>query len=287
MVKKALSGLALGIMVVNLPLAFEPDWAVQIGAGWARSAEGARIERQEATVHLETGSKVYGWLDLPFVGWSLPAGSTGSAWGPIGFRRQRQGISESEVGLRGAPLGTESSSRPERGTIARTGLGDVRVGAGVTLSGGGVRLHRLDLTIEGKAPTANSEDGLGTGVWDFRIALAGERQFWASRLWVEGGWNHLGDPVGVELKDVPDLAVGWEKELPGGSSMAGIWAWTSPETLAGEGRRNQVGLRFRRTVGAAWSISVGFGLGAPAESFTVLWTWHPAARSRPAWRERR
>src|SRR5262245_25228730 len=64
----------------------------------------------------------------------------------------------------------------------QTGLGDVRIEIMGELAGGGARLFRLAAELDAKAPTADADRRLGTGRWDARIGLLGERRFWSATL---------------------------------------------------------------------------------------------------------
>jgi hypothetical protein len=146
-----------------------------------------------------------------------------------------------------------------------SGLGDLRLEAAVPLAGGGARRHRLDGELGVKAPTADEERNLGTGEWDARAGLSGEYALWNATLFGGVGWNHLGRPPGVEVRDVPDALLGIESEpLARGLRVAG---W-----LEGHGAvSDRIGTRLAVAAGVggsgrrAWRLVVRAGLTPDSE----------------------
>jgi len=93
-----------------------------------------------------------------------------------------------------------AAGRPD--TESSSGLGDVRMGASY-----GFQLARpgpwpyIELAAEAKAPTADEDEGLGTGEWDATVELAVSRSFGGFTPFAVGARRFQGDPPGLDLND--------------------------------------------------------------------------------------
>jgi hypothetical protein len=183
------------------------------------------------------------------------SGGSGSGSGPGG-----PGDSTGPPGEPATGVGTEERS---------SGVGDLRLGVEQTLLGGGGRLFRLDAEFGVKVPTADEEEYLGSGEWDYRIGLGSEYQLWTGKLFAGAGWNRLGDPAWTVLEDVLDAYVGMASDpLAGGLVVAG-WLEGNQEVLAGAGDRTAVGLSLRGSGRLRWGFELTAGLGGSAEDLSV------------------
>ena len=150
-----------------------------------------------------------------------------------------------------------------------TGLGDVRLGGYFRLLGGGVKIFRLDTGLELKAPTADEEEYLGTGEWDYRAVLSGEYRFWTASVFGTVGWNMLGDPAWAELNDVFDMIVGVDSEPILDRLIVSGWLEGSQEVIDGTGNRSAIGIGLRSTGRWRWRVLATAGLSGAAEDFGV------------------
>lgn len=150
-----------------------------------------------------------------------------------------------------------------------SGVGDMRLGGFVRLLGGGAKVYRLDTGFEVKAPTADAEQYLGTGEWDYRATLSGEYRFWTANTFGTLGWNQLGDPAWVELNDALDLIVGAESEPLWDRIILTGWVEGSQEVVDETGDRTALGLGIRSTGYWRWRLMATAGLGGAAEDFSV------------------
>jgi hypothetical protein len=151
-----------------------------------------------------------------------------------------------------------------------TGLGDVRLAVEQDLSGGGARLHRVAGAVEVKAPTADEERRLGSGEWDGRVGLLGERRTWSATFFWGAGWNLLGDPPGVELDDAPDGYLGVESEPWRGRVRGALWIEGHGEVAPEAGARAAVGVGLRGAGRRGWRVAGTVGLTDAAEDFRLL-----------------
>jgi hypothetical protein len=174
----------------------------------------------------------------------------------------------------------------------QTGLGDVRLEAQGELAGGGARLYRLAAELDVKAPTADEERGLGTGEWDARLGLLGERRFWSATLFGGAGYSRLGDPRRLELRDVPDGFLGIESE-PWHELRAAAWIEGHGAVLAGAEARSALGIGVRRSGRTPWRLVATVGLTGAEEEIgflfgvSVLDAADGGSWGRPAGRRRR
>ncbi len=150
-----------------------------------------------------------------------------------------------------------------------TGLGDVRVEIMSELAGGGARLYRLAAELDAKAPTADADRRLGTGRWDARIGLLGERRFWSATLFGGAGFNRLGDPRQLELRDVPDGYLGIESE-PWREMRGAVWIEGYGAVVAGAEARSALGLGVRGSGRWPWRLSATVGLTGAEEEIGFL-----------------
>jgi hypothetical protein len=150
-----------------------------------------------------------------------------------------------------------------------SGLGDLRIEAQADLAGGGARLYHWMAELDVKAPTADVEEGLGTGEWDARIGLVGERRFWSATLFGGAGYSRLGDLRKVELRDVPDAFVGVESE-PWWGLRAALWIEGQSAVLAGQEARSAVGFGLRSSGHRPWRLVATVGLTGSEEEIGLL-----------------
>jgi len=173
----------------------------------------------------------------------------------------------------------------------QTGLGDVRLEVQRDFAGGGARLFRLAAELAVKAPTADEDRGLGTGRWDARVGLLGERRFWSATLFGGAGYNRLGDPRQIELRDVPDGFVGVESE-PWHELRAAAWIEGHGAVVKGSPARSALGVGVRRSGLAQWRLVGTVGLSGAEEEVGFLFgvsvsgTPEGGSGSRPAGRRR-
>jgi hypothetical protein len=151
-----------------------------------------------------------------------------------------------------------------------SGLGDVRLGVERDLGGGGARLFRVAAAAEVKAPTADADRRLGSGEWDARMGLLGERRTWSATVFWGLGWNRLGDPRGVELADAPDGYLGVESEPWRGRVRGAAWIEAHGEVAPDAGPRAALGLGLRGAGRRPWRLAGTIGLTDGAEDFRVL-----------------
>lgn len=167
------------------------------------------------------------------------------------------------------PAEARLPAEPEVRRRTASGIGDLRAGFGYRLSGGGSQLHRIDLGLEAKVPTADETDGLGTGEWDLRLGASGQYRLWSASLFAGGGWTTYGDPPGLRLEDGLDLYAGVESQPFAGLLVASIWLSTAQELVAGAGARSTLGLELSGAGRIGWLVRLTAGLGGPGSDHSV------------------
>jgi hypothetical protein len=162
-----------------------------------------------------------------------------------------------------------------------SGLGDLRVAGSFDVVGGGVKLFRMETNVEVKIPTADEEQGLGTGEWDLRVGLAGEYRFWPVTAYGGVGWTRFGDPEWVELNDVVDAYAGVEGDAFRGRIIVSGWIDACPEVVEYRGPETIAGLEFRSLGRYRWRVGFTAGLGGYDEYGVVLgYSFQTGAASR-------
>jgi hypothetical protein len=151
-----------------------------------------------------------------------------------------------------------------------TGAGDLRLAATRSLAGGGVKLFRVDVGAQVKAPTADEEEGFGTGEWDMRAGMSGEYRFWSVSAFGGAGWNRLGDPSWIDLNDGLDAYFGLEGVAFAERVTVAGWIDGYEETVDGVGAAGVVGLEVRGNRRPGWRGAITVGLGGAAEDLRVM-----------------
>ena len=151
-----------------------------------------------------------------------------------------------------------------------SGLGDLRLAGSRRLVGGSAKVFRMDLGAQVKIPTADPDEGLGTGEWDAYLGLTSEYRFWSATGFGGFGWNYLGDPEWQTLNDVVEGYVGVESEPLGGRLILSGWVEGNPEVVEGLGSRAAVGFGLRNLGKMRWRLLTTLGLTDAAQDFTIL-----------------
>ena len=136
--------------------------------------------------------------------------------------------------------------------------------------GGGSKVYRMDLGAQVKIPTADPDEGLGTGEWDAYVGLTSEYRFWSATGFGGLGWNYLGDPEWQTLNDVVEGYVGVESEPLGGRVILSGWVEGNPEVIDGLGSRAALGFGLRSLGKSRWRLLTTIGLTDAAQDFTIL-----------------
>jgi hypothetical protein len=204
-------------------------------------------------------------------------GGNGSGQGTGG-----QGAGGQGNGGPGSLVAGETSPATDTSTVVASGVGDLRVGLTARVLGKPAGLYRLDADVTVKAPTADVDKGLGTGEWDARLGVMGERRFWTFTAFGSVGWSRFGDPAWVDLADSVDFFGGVESEPMGPGLLLSGWIDANSEVVPGAGERMVVGGSLRRNRRNSWRVSVFAGLTEASEDFGVSlgFTWQ-GGTSRP------
>jgi hypothetical protein len=97
------------------------------------------------------------------------------------------------------------------GTTTETGLGDIVAALSYTFYPSWPSLPVLELGGRIKLPTADEDEGLGTGEPDYTVQADVSKRFGAFSPFATLGYRFLGDPSGLELEDgfLASLGVGY------------------------------------------------------------------------------
>jgi len=239
----------------------------------AASAPGTRGRlRADITVGYFTGD--YGHADTtdvsvvsPRLRWSLPRGEIRASFPLLNI------TTSSEVALIGGrPVGTAGGSGPVPDPLPRTleGIGDVRVAGELDLLPGSATRPWVSGTLEVKLPTANEEDGLGTGETDIAAGFRVMQPVGKSWLLLDASYIKVGDTDTYDYEDVVALAAGYSRTV-GASRNTRVHAFVENRTHPIRNRDDRLDLavggsrRFGRDERMRLSASAFIGLSDTAE----------------------
>jgi len=278
--KRAACFLLVFVTVLGTDSATAAIGEIFLTAGYASGSYGTGSDSDVASTRVifNTGDKFQFKADAGWIRVESPYGILPGRTGPVPMRR-RQGNGDPGNGHGPGPQGDNGNQHqppvvgpplPEPEEISASGIGDVYLAFSGRIVGGGAEVFRLDGGIEGKLPTADADEGLGTGEWDARIGLTSEYRFWSATGFAGVGWNYLGDPEWVELNDVVDAYAGVESEPLAGRWILSGWLAGNPEVVSGVGSRGIVGLGVRTTGKWRFRMQATAGFTDGSEDFTVL-----------------
>lgn len=242
-------------------------------AGLASGSYGTGADSDVATTRVvfNTGDKYQFKIDAGWIRVESPFGVLPGPVGPLPMQRRREGdSSENGMGFGNFSEQEPDPPLPEPEEISASGVGDVYLAFSRRILGGGASVFRMDGGLEVKAPTADADEGLGTGEWDTRIGLTSEYRFWSATGFAGLGWNYLGDPAWVELNNVVDAYAGMESEPLGGRVILSSWLAGNPEVVPGVGSRGILGFGLRTTGSWRFRFQATAGLTDGSEDFSVL-----------------
>lgn len=203
------TGLALTAALAFSPLAAaDSGYSLSIGAEYTRGdyGTGGDISLTTVPITLEYAEPRYAWsVTLPYLWVS----------GPGDFVVSGAGMG------RLSPTQTTSPSRTD------SGLGDVRVSGTLRLVEEAAGRPWVALTTRVKFATADETRRLGTGENDYALQL----ELAKSALYGHAGYKILGDPPGVDYRDVWYGAVG--VNFAAGESDGGLELYAEQAQLEG------------------------------------------------------
>lgn len=280
---RALAG-AILLAAIHAPslLAQAPELTLQAGTVAVTGDDRPRSDTEWGLVRLSWGDRIQlrgevAWLRLDGAG-----APTGGGIGPVspetphrtrsgngGGNPAGPGAGPDGSAWRASTQGSEVVTETELEPITVSGWSDLRLSAALRLAGGGTRLHRVELGLAVKLPTADAEEGLSSGETDFRIGLTGEYRFWSLTLFGGAGYNRIGDPPGVELDDVPDAYVGVESVPLRDRVLLSSWIEGHPGIAAEDDDRAALGVGVRTLGTVRFELLGSVGLTDGAEDFSV------------------
>ena len=268
-----------------------PELTLQAGVSSAPDVDGASSDLRWGLLRVSWGDRLQlraevPWLDLegdgsgvapPGIGPVSPTRRTRSGSGSGDDANQGGDSNNGDNGNGGNSGTTGSTQAPVTATVAAAtsdstrvrGLGDLRIGAGLRLAGGGSSLYRVDAALSAKLPTADADEGLGTGELDWRAGVSGEYRFWSVTAFGGLGYNHLGDPEGVRYDDVVDAYAGVESLPLADRFLVSGWLEGNPEVVPGAGARVVVAAGLRTLGSVRFETQVRAGLTDGAEDLSI------------------
>lgn len=193
------------------------------------------------------------------------SGSSGSGSGGSGSGGSGSGGSGSGSGSGGSDSGGSfgSDAATKRTT---SGLGDIVASASYSVLREGTSTVGLDVGARIKFGTADEAERLGTGENDFSLQADLYKPLGATSLFATFGYRWYGDPPGIELRDVPFLALGASYRLDGDTAIGFAYDYR-PRIIEGGSPISEATLFWSKRVAPEWKWQVyalvGLSDGSP------------------------
>ncbi|MCM2267080.1 MAG: transporter [Elusimicrobiales bacterium] len=158
--------------------------------------------------------------------------------------------------------------KPVRGTrgtggagSARSGLGDVMLRGGYTLREEEANSYGLALAAKLKLPTADEDEGLGTGEADIGAGLEFSKLVspgWT--LLADGYYTLIGEPTGAEFNNQLALDTGFYRQLRGGLGLTVLFE-TQTAIVDGNDDPRSLGVTLSYDPAPGTQLTAGLTLG--------------------------
>jgi len=192
------------------------------------------------------------------------SGSGGSGSGGSGSGGSGSGGSGSGSGSGGSDSGSFGSDAATKRTTS--GLGDIVASATYSVFREGTSTLGLDVGARVKFGTADEAERLGTGENDFSLQADLYKPFGATSLFATIGYRWYGDPPGIELRDVPFLALGVSHRLDGDTAIGFAYDYR-PRIIEGGSPISEATLFWSKRIAPEWKWQlyalIGFSDGSP------------------------
>jgi hypothetical protein len=285
--------LLLSTIILATPAFTAPDFTLKGEHLSGDYGTGESRNRESVSLRVAKGDRLRFWTELRTIRAESPLGIANTPLGPapLDGEQVRDRIGQGEPGGNG-----EGDAGPGSGSVQgelaagggwSSGIGDVEMGLTARILGKAAGLFRLDGEFEVKVPTAEEEEGLGTGEWDVRVGLSGERRFWSLTSFAGVGWNRLGDPDWIDLEDAVDLFAGIETEPFGREMRGSVWIEGNTETVPGAGSRMVIGAGLRNGGRLPWRLSAFAGITDASEDLGLTFAMSLGGKQQRAGRRER
>lgn len=194
-------------------MATDGGYGVSVGAEYTRGdyGTGGNVNLLSLPLKLDYAEERYAWsVSVPWLWVSGPG----------------------DVAVSGSGMGRLSPVKSSSTTRTDSGLGDVRVSGTVRLWAETAQRPWAALTAKAKFASADAARRLGTGANDYALQL----ELAKAALYGHAGYLVLGDPAGVDYRDIWYGAVGFN--FPVGGSDGGVELYGEQDPLDGvDGKR--------------------------------------------------
>jgi hypothetical protein len=143
-------------------------------------------------------------------------------------------------------------------------------------AGPGTALPTLAPFLKVKVPTADEDEGLGTGEWDVGLGLEWDKQFDAFYLLGDLSYTFMGDPPGQDFRDRPAASIGAGTYLTPNVALTGLLDWRRAIVEDNEDALELVALlqvRLSRVVTITPNAFVGLLDGSPDWGVGMELSW--------------
>jgi hypothetical protein len=155
------------------------------------------------------------------------------------------------------------------------GIGDPYVRVDVEALGMREHIPAIQIFGQTKMPLADTEDGLGTGEWDFVAGLSLAKSAGRILVLVEAAYWMLGDPPDMEFENPISLNVNIGRSFARGRVMASAIYGACTEIVAGTEppRQAGAGINYFTSGGRAIGGTAMFGLNESTSDVSVSLGW--------------
>lgn len=146
------------------------------------------------------------------------------------------------------------------------GLGDVVASVMYSIEPAEAGRPFIDFTAKVKIPTADEDDGLGTGETDYKLQVDVAQQFGDFTPFVTAGYQFMGSSDEVELDDRALFSVGTDYRLQKGTSLGLAYDYIQAASDSSDDGSEAL-LYINQKLADAWTLNVytvkGFSDGSP------------------------
>jgi len=162
---------------------------------------------------------------------------------------------------------------PAPSSESNSGIGDVTVQGELDFLRSGISRPWLTGILRVKLPTADEQQGLGTGEVDVEGALALTKPFGRSDLLLDAGYTKVGEPEGLAYEEIIRLAAGISTRLGRSGTLLDVYLENRTHPVPGEADRLDLSLGTGRRFGQRSQLQFGAavfaGLSGTAEDFGI------------------
>lgn len=203
---------AFALTVLTPSLVFADGWKFSSGIDYSSGDYGADKDTDILYIPFSGSYKSGPWtgkVTVPWIRIEGPGGVTGGGDGVVVIKPNK-----------GRGKGTTTTTTTARSTTStESGLGDVWASLKYEVESFPLELGYLDVTGKIKFPTADEDDGLGTGEMDYTLQVDYAKPLGRLTPLLSVTYKIKGDPSGVDLDNVWYVSAGTDWQMKQGLNV--------------------------------------------------------------------